>query len=122
MSWFIGVPNTPVFDVISSENENECAVSVQWEPSSSDCTVLFHIISYRRQDENEWTRSCITESNINRVKIKTDCSTKYEFQVLGWNDVGPSPITTKTYTTRGNAIKNNERGIYTYNVQMVAIV
>ena len=122
MSCFIGVPNTPVFDVISSENENECAVSVQWEPSSSDCPVLFHTISYRRQGENEWTRSCITESNINRVKIKTDCSTKYEFQVLAWNDVGPSPITTKTYTTRGNAIKNNERGIYTYNVQMVAIV
>ena len=122
MSCFIGVPNTPVFNVISSEKENECAVLVQWEPSSSDCPVLFHTISYRRQGENEWTRSCITESNINRVKIKTDCSTKYEFQVLAWNDVGPSPITTKTYTTRGNAIKNNERGMYTYNVQMVAIV
>ena len=101
-----------MFDVISGEKENECAVFVQWEPSSSDCPVLFHTISYRRQGENEWTTLNITEGNTNREKIKTDCSTEYEFQVLAWNDVGPSPITNKTYTTKGNAIKNNERGIY----------
>ena len=114
MSCFIGVPNTPVFDVIPSENENDCAVFVRWlrEPSSSDCPVLFHTISYRRQGENEWTRLNITEGNTNREKIKTDCSTEYEFQVLAWNDVGPSPINTKTYTTKGNA-----RGIYASNVQ-----
>ena len=124
MSCFIGVPNTPIFDVISSENENDCAVFVRWlrEPSSSDCPVLFHTISYRRQGENEWTTLNITEGNTNREKIKTDCSTEYEFQVLAWNDVGPSPINTKTYTTKGNAIKNNGRGIYAYNVQMVVIV
>ena len=122
MSCFIGVPNTPVFDVISSENENECAVSVQWEPSSSDCPVLFHTISYRRQGENEWTRLNITEGNTNREKIKTHCSTEYEFQVLAWNDVGPSPIATKTYTTKENAINNSGRGIYAYNVQMVVFV
>ena len=101
-----------MFDVISGEKENECAVFVQWEPSSSDCPVLFHTISYRRQGENEWTRLNITEGNTKREKIKTDCSLEYEFQVLAWNDVGPSPITNKTYTTKGNAIKNNERGIY----------
>ncbi|CAH3115208.1 unnamed protein product, partial [Porites lobata] len=108
-----GVPNTPVFDVISSENENECAVFVQWlrEPSSSDCPVLFHTISYRRQGENEWTRLNITERNTNRQKIETECSTEYEFQVLAWNEVGPSPITTKTYTTERDAVKNNKRGI-----------
>ena len=124
MSCFIVVPNTPVFDVISNENENECAVFVRWlrEPSSSDCPVLFHTISYRRQGENEWTRLNITEANTNREKIETECSTKYEFQVLAWNDVGPSPITTKTYTTKGNTIKNNETGIYAYNAQMVVIV
>ena len=122
MSYFIGVPNTPVFDVISGEKENECAVFVQWEPSSSYCPILFHTISYKRRGENEWTRLNITERNTNREKIKTDCSTEYEFQVLAWNDVGPSPITNKTYTTKGNAIKNNERGIYTYNVHMVVIV
>ena len=118
MSCFIGVPDTPVFDVISSEKENECAVFVQWEPSSSDCPVLFHTISYSRQGKNEWTRLNITERNTNRQRIETECSTEYEFQVLAWNDVGPSPITAKTYTT----IKNNERGIYAYNVQMVVIV
>ena len=124
MSCFIGVPKTPVFDVISSENENDCAVFVRWlrELSSSDCPVLFHTISYRRQGKIEWTRLNITEGNTNREKIKTDCSTKYEFQVLAWNDVGPSPITTKTYTTKENTIKNNEKGIYAYNVQMVVIV
>ena len=122
MSCFIGVPNTPLFNVISSEKENECAVLVQWEPSSSDCPVLFHTISYKRRGENEWTRLNITERNTNRQMIKTDCSTEYEFQVLAWNDVGPSPINTKTYTTKGNAIKNNGRGIYAYNVQMVVIV
>ena len=124
MSCFIGAPNTPVFDVISSENENDCAVFVRWlrEPSSSDCPVLFHTIRYRRQGVNEWTRLNITEGNTNREKIKTDCSTEYEFQVLAWNDVGPSPITTKTYTTKENAIKNNETGIYAYNAQMVVIV
>ena len=124
MSCFIGVPNTPEFDVISGEKENECAVFVQWprEPSSSDCPVLFHTISYRRQGENEWTRLNITERNTNRQKIETECSTEYEFQVLAWNDVGPSPITTKKYTKKGDAIKNNERGIYAYNVQMVVIV
>ena len=100
-----------MFDVISGEKENECAVFVQWEPSSSDCPVLFHTISYRRQGENEWTTLNITERNTDREMIKTDCSTEYEFQVLAWNDVGPSPITNKTYTTKGNAIKNNERGI-----------
>ena len=122
MPCFIGVPDTPVFDVISSEKENECAVFVQWEPSSSDCPVLFHIISYKRQGENKRTTLNITERNTNRQKIETECSTEYEFQVLAWNDVGPSPITTKTYTTKGNAIKNNGRGIYAYNVQMVVIV
>ena len=124
MSCFIGVPNTPVFDVISSENENDCAVFVRWlrEPSSSDCPVLFHTISYRRQGENEWTTLNITGRNTDREKIKTDCSTEYEFQVLAWNDVGPSPITTKTYTTKGSAIKNNGRGICTYNVQMVVVI
>ena len=64
----------------------------------------------------------ITEGNTNREKIKTDCSTEYEFQVLAWNDVGPSPIITKTYTTKENAINNNGRGIYVYNVQMVVFV
>ncbi|CAH3141391.1 unnamed protein product [Porites evermanni] len=108
-----GVPNTPVFNVISSENENECAVFVLWlrEPSSTDCPVLFHTISYRRQGENEWTRLNITERNTNRQRIETECSTEYEFQVLAWNDVGPSPITTKPYTTKGYPIKHNERGI-----------
>ena len=118
MSCFIGVPDTPVFDVISGEKENACAVFVQWEPSSSDCPVLFHTISYRRQGRNEWTRLNSTERNTNRQRIETECSTEYEFQVLAWNDVGPSPTTTKTYTT----IKNNERGIYEYNVQMAIIV
>ena len=64
----------------------------------------------------------ITERNTNRKKIETECSTEYEFQVLAWNDVGSSPITTKKYTKEGNAIKKNERGIYAYNVQMVVIV
>ena len=124
MSCFIGVPNTPVFDVISSENENDCAVFVRWlrELSSSDCPVLFHTISYRRQGKIEWTRLNITEGNTNREKIKTHCSTEYEYKVLAWNDVGPSPITTKTYTTKENTIQNNEKGIYAYNVQMVVIV
>ena len=125
MSCFLGVPNTPVFDVISSEKENECAVFVQWprEPLSSDCpVVLFHTISYRRNVDNEWTRLNITERNTNRQRIETECSTEYEFQFVAWNEVGPSPISTKTYTTKGNAIKNNERGIYAYNVQMIAIV
>ena len=122
MSCFIGVPDTPVFDVISSEKENECAVLVQWEPSSSDCPVLFHTISYKRHGENEWTRLNITERNTNRQRIETECSTEYEFQFVAWNDVGSSPISTKTYTTKRNAIKNNGRGIYAYNVQMVVIV
>ena len=125
MSCFIGVPNTPVFDVISSENENDCAVFVRWlleEPSSSDCPILFHTISYRRQGQNEWTRLNITERNTDREKIKTDCSTEYEFQLVATNEVGSSRFTTKTYTTKGNAIKKNERGIYTYNVQKVVIV
>ena len=125
MSCFLGVPNTPVFDVISSEKENECAVFVQWprEPLSGDCpVVLFHTISYRRNGDNEWTRLNITERNTNRQRIETECSTEYEFQFVAWNKVGPSPISTKTYTTKGNAIKNNERGIYAYNVRMVAIV
>ena len=113
MSCFIGVPNTPVFDVISSENENDCAVFVRWlrEPSSSDCPVLFHTISYRRQGENEWARLNITGKNTSSQKIETECSTEYEFQVLAWNEVGPSPITTKTYTTERDAVKNNKRGI-----------
>ena len=111
MSCFIGVPNTPVFNVISSEKENECAVLVQWEPSSSDCPVLFHTISYRRQGESEWARLNITGKNTNSQKIETECSTEYEFQVLAWNEVGPSPITTKTYTTKADAVKNNKRGI-----------
>ena len=122
MSCFIGLPDTPVFDVISSEKENECAVLVQWEPSSSDCPVLFHTISYKRHGENEWTRLNITERNTNRQRIETECSTEYEFQFVAWNDVGSSPISNKTYTTKGNAIKNNGRGIYAYNVQMVVIV
>ena len=122
MSCFIGLPDTPVFDVISSEKENECAVLVQWEPSSSDCPVLFHTISYKRRGENEWTRLNITERNTNRQRIETECSTEYEFQFVAWNDVGSSPISNKTYTTKGNAIKNNGRGIYAYNVQMVVIV
>ena len=58
MPCFIDVPSTPVFDVISSENENECAVFVQWlrEPLSSDCPILFHTISYRRQGKSGWKR------------------------------------------------------------------
>ena len=111
MSCFVGVPNSPVFNVISSEKENECAVLVQWEPSSSDCPVLFHTISYRRQGENEWARLNITGKNTNSQKIETECSTEYEFQVLAWNEVGPSRITTKTYTTERDAVKNNKRGI-----------
>ena len=106
-----GVPNTPVFDVISRDKENECAVFVQWELSSSDCPVLFHTISYKRQGENEWTRLNITGKNTNSQKIETECSTEYEFQVLAWNEVGPSPITTKTYTTKADAVKNNKGGI-----------
>ena len=106
-----GVPNTPVFDVMSGDKENECAVFVKWEPSSSDCPVLFHTISYKRQGENEWTRLNITGKNTNSQKIETECSTEYEFQVLAWNEVGPSPITTRTYTTKADAVKNNKEGI-----------
>ena len=100
MSCFIGVPNTPVFNVISSEKENGCAVLVQWEPSSSDCPVLFHTISYRRQSEIEWTRLNITGKNASSQRILTECSTEYEFQLVTTNEVGSGP--TKTY-----------RGIYT---------
>ena len=99
MSCFIGVPNKPVFDVISGEKENECAVSVQWprEASSSDCPVLFHTVSYRRQGENEWTRLNVTGKNANSQRILTECSTEYEFQLVATNEVGSSPFTTKTY-------------------------
>ena len=77
MPCFIDVPSTPVFDVISSENENECAVFVQWlrEPSSSDCPILFHTISYRRQGKSGWKRLNITKANTNRQKLETECST-----------------------------------------------
>ena len=97
MSCFIGVPNTPVFDVISSENENDCAVFVRWlrEPSSSDCPVLFHTISYRRQSDIEWTRLNITGKNASSQRILTECSTEYEFQLVTTNEVGSGP--TKTY-------------------------
>ena len=95
MSCFIGVPNTPLFNVISSEKENECAVLVQWEPSSSDCPVLFHTISYRRQGENEWTRLNITGKNASSQRILTECSTEYEFQLVTTNEVGSGP--SKTY-------------------------
>ena len=113
-----------MFDVISSGKENECAVFVQWlwEPPSGDCPVLFHIISYRREADNVWTRLNITERITNSQRIETECSTEYEFQVLAWNEVGPSPNTTKTYTTKGDAVKNNERGIYAYNVLIVVIM
>ena len=125
MLCFIDAPSTPVFDVISSEIDNECAVFVQWpqEPSSSDCpVVLFYTLSYRRQGDNEWTRLNITERNTNRQRIETECSTEYEFQLVATNEVGSSPFTTKTYTTKGTAFKTNERGIYAYNVKMVVIV
>ena len=123
MPCFIDAPSRPVFDVKSSEKENECAVFVQWprEPSSSDCPVLFHTISYRRQRDNEWTTLNITERNSNSQKIETECSTEYEFQVLAWNEVGPSPITTKTYRTKGDAIKNNERGIYVLQLILISV-
>ena len=125
MPCFIDAPSMPDFDVIQSENENECAVFVQWsrEPSSSDCpVVLFHTISYRPKGENEWTRENITGKNTNSQKIETECSTEYEFQLVATNEVGSSPFTTKTYTTKGTAFKTNERGIYAYNVKMVVIV
>ena len=123
MPCFIDAPSRPVFDVKSSEKENECAVFVQWprEPSSSDCPVLFHTISYRRQRDNEWTTLNITERNSNSQKIETECSTEYEFQVLAWNEVGPSLITTKTYRTKGDAIKNNERGIYVLQLILISV-
>ncbi|CAH3115182.1 unnamed protein product, partial [Porites lobata] len=107
------VPSTPVFNVIPSENENECAVFVQWlrEPSSSDCPILFHTISYRRQGKSGWKRLNITEANTNRQKLETECSTEYEFQLVAWNEVGSSPFTTKTYTTKVTELKTNERGI-----------
>ena len=115
MPCFIDAPSPPVFDVIPSKDENECSVFVQLprEPSSSDCPVLFHTISYRRKDENEWTRLNITGKKTDSQKIETECFTEYEFQLVATNEVGPSPTSTETYTTKGNAIKNNERGIYT---------
>ena len=114
MPCFIDAPSMPKFDVISSENENDCAVFVQWsrEPSSSDCPVLFHTISYRRKGENEWTRENITGKNTNSQKIETECSTEYEFQLVATNEVGSSPVTNKTFTRKGNVIKDNETGIY----------
>ena len=117
MPCFKDVPSTPVFDVISSENENECAVFVQWlrEPSSSDCPILFHTISYRRQGKSGWKRLNITKANTNRQKLETECSTEYEFQLVAWNEVGSSPFTTKTYTTKGTVLKTIERGIYNAN-------
>ena len=98
MSCFIDPPNTPVYDLISGEKENECAVSVQLEPSSYDCPVLFHTISYRRQGEGEWTRLNITGKNASSQRILIECSTVYEFQLEATNEVGSSPLTTpKTY-------------------------
>ena len=96
---FIGVPNTPVFVVISSETENVCDVFVRWprEPSSSDCPVLFYTISYRRHGENEWTRLNITGKNTGSHRILTECFTEYEFQLVATNEVGSSPFTTKKY-------------------------
>ena len=115
MPCFIDAPSPPVFNVTANKNENECAVFVQWsrEPSSSDCPVLFHTISYRRKDENEWTRENITGKNTNNQKIETECSTEYEFQLVATNEVGSSRVTTKTFFARkGNGIKDNETGIY----------
>lgn len=103
-----------MFDVKSSEKENECAVFVQWrrEPPSSDCPILFHTISYRRTGDNEWARLNITKSDTNNQKLKTECFTEYEFQFVAWNEVGSSPSTTLKLTTKGYAVKNNQRGIY----------
>ena len=132
MLCFIGAPSSPGFDVRPSQKENECAVFVRpLETLSSDCpVVLFYAISYRRQSDNEWTRWNITERTTkSQIKIETECSTEYEFQLVAWNKEGSSPITNKmyttkgnemesspitnkTYTTKGNATKNNERGIY----------
>ena len=114
MLCFIGAPSSPVLDIISSQKENECAVFVRpLEPLSSDCpVVLFYTISYRQQGDNEWTKLNITERTTKSQKIETECSTEYEFQIVAWNKVGSSPITNKTYTTKGNAAKNNERGLY----------
>ena len=133
MLCFIGAPSSPGFyvDVVPSQKENECAVFVRpWGPLSSDCpVVLFYTISYRRQGNNEWTRLNITERTTKSQEIETECSTEYEFQLVAWNKVGsspitnktyatkgnemgPRPITNKTYTTKGNATTNNERGIY----------
>ena len=64
----------------------------------------------------------LLEKKTDSQKIETECFTEYEFQLVATNEVGPSRTSTETYTTKGNAIKNNERGIYTYNVQMVVIV
>ena len=131
MLCFIGAPSSPGFDVGPSQKENECAVFV-WplEPLSSDCpVVLFYTISYRRQGDNEWTRLNITERTAKSQKMETECSTEYEFQLVAWNKVGSSPITrktyatkgnemgsspitNKTYTTKGSATKNDERGLY----------
>ena len=114
MPCFIDAPSMPDFDVIQSENENECAVFVQWlrEPSSSDCPILFHTISYRRQGKSGWKRLNITKANTNRQKLETECSTEYEFQLVATNEVGSSPVTNKTFTRKGNVIKDNETGIY----------
>ena len=103
-----------MFDVKSSEKENECAVFVQWlqEPPTVGCPVLFHTISYKRQGDSEWKRLNITETYTTRQMLKTECSTEYEFQLVAWNKVGSSPFTTKKYTTKGNAIRKNQRGIY----------
>lgn len=103
-----------MFDVKSSEKENECAVFVQWlrEQPSSDCPILFHTISYRRSHDIEWTRLNVTGSDTNNKKLETECSTEYEFEFVAWNEVGSSPLTTLKFRTKGYAVKNNQRGIY----------
>ena len=95
MSCFIGPPNEPVYDLISGEKENECTVSVQVEPSSNYCPVLFHTLSYRRHGENEWTRLNITGKNTSSQRILIECSTIYEFQLVATNEVGSSPLSTR---------------------------
>ena len=98
MLCFIGAPSSPVLDIISSQKENECAVFVRpLEPLSSDCpVVLFYTISYRRQGDNEWTRLNITESTTkSQIKIETEYSTEYEFQLVAWSCVGVVGIVVK---------------------------
>ena len=68
-----------------------CYAALSWEtPSYNTCPITRYTVHYRQSNQLIKWQTTFIARNINKYRLKLNCSSTYEIMVLAWNERGSS--------------------------------